>query len=75
MRCVEGGQRDSVSAIFLAKCQRQSYAFTYASVQGRYCKGTVGLFDTNQQRSSRRHVVKGSSRATSADAVWIADWR
>ena len=73
VRCIEGGECYNVSANFLARNLRLAHALTYASVQGRSCKGSVALFDTNHQRFTRRHLVMGLSRCRSAGEVWLAD--
>ena len=71
--CVEGGQAYNVTHAFCARNLRLAYAMTYASIQGRSCQGSVALWDTHHPKFSRRHLVMGMSRATSADLVWLGD--
>ena len=71
--CAEGGESYTVPLVFCGRHLRLAYAMTYASIQGRSCRGTVALWDTRHPRFTRRHLVMGLSRATAADLIWLTD--
>ena len=70
---LEGGL--SLTAEQAGKCLRLSYALTYASVQGLTLTGRVRLTDTDSPHFSLRMLYVGSSRATAARLLEVADIR
>ena len=70
---LEGGL--SLTAEQAGKCLRLSYALTYASVQGLTLTGRVRLSDTDSPHFSLRMLYVGSSRATAARLLEVADIR
>ncbi|MDA8584458.1 hypothetical protein N9L68_09475 [bacterium] len=73
LKCSEGGATYSITHDFCRRDLRLGYAMTYASIQARTYPGAIALWDTQQPKSSRRHLVIGMYRATRASYVWLAD--
>ena len=71
LQCLEGGQAYEVPLDWCQENLRHGCCITYAAIQARTCRGTVQLLDWASPRFSRRHLVMGLSRATSAEAVWL----
>ena len=72
LQCTEGQREHRASREWLALNTRLGWSVCYAAIQARTCHGTVCLHDTTHGKFSRRHLVMGLSRATSATNVWIA---
>ena len=69
--CTESGDNYVVPLSWCPNNLRHSAAICYAAVQGRSCTNQVALWDTNNKRFTRKHLVMGLSRASKLEDVWI----